>query len=149
MTFVQVYSEKASANQVKERISALHGLRRVMGGVYGGGFSNEALLPFYAFSLYYYIMISTMLEHYFDNPRMVEEWIEGLTDREREMLDKGYALAIAGMLEQISESKTRILNKAMEEMGNEDAEIQLSSRMHLLDVYERHFKTRFNNLIEA
>lgn len=90
-----------------------------------------------------------MLEHYFDDPKKIEDWLEGLTSKEHDLFEKGYAAAIAGILEHISESKTRILTNYMEHMDDEQAVMQLSSRIHLLDVYEKHYKRRFNTLIEA
>lgn len=90
-----------------------------------------------------------MLEHYFDDPQKIEDWIEGLTAAELDIFEKGWGTAIAGVLEHISESKTRILANYMDHLDDDEAIMQLSSRIHLLDIYEKHYKKRFNTLIEA
>lgn len=83
---------------------------------------------------------------YMDNPYEVENWIETLSDKERALFNKGYVVALFGLLEQISESKAKIINKLIDiDEGSSDW-IQLKARLLLLDIYEKHYANRVKNL---
>lgn len=104
------------------------------------------------FSLLLYIReyICVMYEAYSDNPFEIEKWIESLTPEQKDMFDKGYVIALCGLLEQICESKRKILNKIMElDTEDEDYEFnksQLDSRLLLLEIYEKHYTYRAKHL---
>lgn len=86
-----------------------------------------------------------MDKSYRDNPLLLEDGIANLTDAERKAFDFGYVAAICGFLEQIQDSKNRILSKAVV-TGGELSQIELLSRIHLLDIYERHYEKRLKQL---
>lgn len=86
---------------------------------------------------------------YMDNPHKVEEWIETLSDNEREIFDKGYVLALHGVLEQITESRHVIEMKLMEHKEEKGPKIkQLLSRLVILDSLEKHYTERVNQLTQ-
>lgn len=91
-----------------------------------------------------------MHDMYSDFPLEIEKWIEGLNEHDKNMFDKGYVIALCGLLEQISESKRKILAKilSIEETDEDyqDAKSQLDSRLLLLDIYEKHYSHRVKNL---
>lgn len=91
-----------------------------------------------------------MHDMYNDNPLNIEKWIEGLDSVQKDMFDKGYVIALCGLLEQISESKRKILNRLLvldpEEEDYEESKLQLDSRLLLLDIYEKHYTYRVKHL---
>lgn len=84
-----------------------------------------------------------MLETYKDNPENIEKWLNTLSPSERILFDRGYNLALCGLLEQLCETKRRLLDKIVElEDSDDDHKLQLLSRLHILDVYEQHYEQR-------
>lgn len=90
-----------------------------------------------------------MFKEYLDKPREIEKWVLTLTDKEREIFDAGYVLALCSLLEQITESKTKLANKMfdLEDVAEDEDEeeffrAQLEARLLLLDIYEKHYTLR-------
>ena len=91
---------------------------------------------------------------YNDNPRNIEEWIDSLSEHDRAMFDRGYVMALLGLLEQLNESQRKILSRILsleeEEFEDEEefgeAKRQLESKLLLLDIYEKHYSYRVRNL---
>lgn len=93
-----------------------------------------------------------MHELYNDRPTEVEAWLETLEEREKDAFDKGYVIALCGLLEQFCESKRKIFTKLMEldeeDEDYESSKLELESRIVLLDIYERHYSYRVRNLVK-
>lgn len=87
--------------------------------------------------------------NYMDNPYEVEKWIESLTDKERDIFDKGYAIAVHGVLEQISDLKRVAMNKFMglDPDKRKDKTLDtLYAQLQILEILERHYTRRIHNL---
>lgn len=83
---------------------------------------------------------------YKDSSINIELWIETLTDKERELFDKGYSVAISGILEHITEIKTILLEKCLDLEDSKRLKAQYLSRVHILDVLDRHYTKRLHLL---
>lgn len=91
------------------------------------------------------------MNEYLDNPNAVKRWIETLTPSERALFDQGYLAALGGLIEQLRDSKIKILNRLheMEEVEEDDKmKSHLNSRLKLLDIYDSYYEKIVNNLAE-
>lgn len=82
------------------------------------------------------------MESYEDRPYDIEKWLETLTDKERELFDRGYITALNGVLEHMVEIKNTLLSKSLDLEDNLHLKRQLLSRVHILDVMEKHYRKR-------
>lgn len=92
-----------------------------------------------------------MLNVHLDNPQKIEKWLETLDAEERAIFDRGYLTALGGVIEQLRDSKIKLLNRigeVKEEGGHEEIETQLLSRVRILDIYDDHYTQRIDNLLE-
>lgn len=77
-----------------------------------------------------------------EGPQAVEKLLETFTDAEHSAFDKGYIAALLAVLEHITESKTRLVQKMLDEDTSSHGKAILQSRVHILDIYEKHYKKR-------
>lgn len=82
---------------------------------------------------------------YMDNPDQIEYWLGRATGVEHAAFDRGYHAALMGLLEQLTETKVRLLSKIMDS-DDKDERIELSSRVHILTVFEEHYRKRAEKL---
>lgn len=83
---------------------------------------------------------------YQDNPRYIESWLKSLSEKERELVDKGYVLALEGLLEQICDSKTKILEEYMKLEDHKPRRSALLHRLRMLEIYEKHYLEQVRTL---
>lgn len=88
-----------------------------------------------------------MKDTYKDKPIDIERWVETLSDKERELFDKGYLTALHGVLEMFVDTKQTLLEKVIVlNKDQDDLRKQLLSRVHILDVLEKGYERRVRNL---
>lgn len=85
---------------------------------------------------------------FFDNPEEVDLLVDNMSSQERESFDKGYVYALCQLLDQITVSQSKLQAKMMEYEDDEEALIQLQSRMILLDVYENFYRRRVKTVVD-
>lgn len=82
-----------------------------------------------------------MHDLYMDNPEEIERMLDLLTDKEVDAFNKGYMAALMGVTIQFSETKTKIMSRIMDEEPGRYRR-QLEAKVHILDVFEKHFRKR-------
>lgn len=89
------------------------------------------------------------MNKYLDNPQSVKQWIESLSPSEKALFDQGYLAALGGLIEQLRDSKIKILNRLhqVEEMDEtENIKANLTARLRILEIYDEYYEKIVNNL---
>jgi hypothetical protein len=88
-----------------------------------------------------------MHNEYQDAPRRIEAYLNRLSARESGLVAVGYILAFEGLLEQISDSKRKLMLRLVDE-DDEQHIHELEARIRMLDIYEIHYRLRVERLSE-
>lgn len=90
-----------------------------------------------------------MYEGYQDKPKEYEKFIESLTNYEESIFNKGYALALNVVLQQITEAKIDLQNRIMHYDNYDHPEaVAFRTSDKLLEVLERQFTRQVKHLEE-